>query len=112
MAHTFPADENTMKKTIWKVSGSTPEGEAAARRATDIEEQGSERPGLTREQARELSHELRTPLTAMAGWLHLMESGALDQAGYKRAIAKLQANLDAQVRTIEKYLGTTQEERH
>ena len=42
----------------------------------------------------------------------MMESGALDQAGYKRAIAKLQANLDAQLRTIEKYLGTTQEERH
>ena len=48
----------------------------------------------------------------MAGWLHLMETGSLDEAGLKRAIAKLQANLDDQVKTIEKYLGATQEERH
>jgi signal transduction histidine kinase len=101
-----------MKKTIWKVSGSSPEGEAAARGATDIGEHVPDRPALTRQQARELSHELRTPLTAMTGWLHLMETGALDDAGYKRAIAKLRANLDAQLRTIEKYLGNTQEERH
>jgi signal transduction histidine kinase len=67
---------------------------------------------LPREQARELAHQLRTPLSAMAGWLHLMESGALDQAGVQRAIAKLQANVDDQVRTIEKYLGAKQEEPH
>lgn len=69
-------------------------------------------PGLPREKARELAHHLRTPLSAMAGWLHLMESGALDEAGVKRAIAKLQANLDDQVKTIEKYLGASQEGRH
>ena len=67
---------------------------------------------LPREKARELAHELRTPLSAMAGWLHLIETGALDAAGVKRAVAKLQANLDHQVRTIEKYLGASQEERH
>ena len=59
--------------------------------------------------ARTLSHELRTPLSAMAGWLHLMESGKLDEAGLKRAIGKLRGNIDDQVRTIERYLGATQE---
>lgn len=133
--------------TIWKVSGSTPEGEAAGRalRAAGIgvverrdwnEVAAALRSGeatlvladaatvihlatprtetteLSRERARELSHQLRTPLSAMAGWLHLMETGALDEAGLKRAIAKLQSNLDDQVRTIEKYLGAPREERH
>lgn len=69
-------------------------------------------PVLPREKARELAHQLRTPLSTMAGWLHLLEAGALDEAGTKRAIAKLQANLDDQVRIIEKYLGASQEERH
>jgi signal transduction histidine kinase len=64
---------------------------------------------LPRDVARSLSHELRTPLSAMAGWLHLMESGKLDEAGVKRAIGKLRGNIDDQVRTIERYLGTTQE---
>lgn len=56
---------------------------------------------------RSLSHELRTPLSAMAGWLHLMESGKLDEAGVKRAISKLRGNIDDQVRTIDRYLGAT-----
>jgi signal transduction histidine kinase len=56
---------------------------------------------------RSLSHELRTPLSAMAGWLHLMESGKLDEAGLQRAIAKLRGNIDDQVRTIDRYLGAT-----
>ena len=64
---------------------------------------------LPRDVARSLSHELRTPLSAMAGWLHLMESGKLDEAGLKRAIGKLRGNIDDQVRTIERYLGATQE---
>jgi signal transduction histidine kinase len=68
--------------------------------------------GLPRDTARALSHELRTPLSAMAGWLHLMETGALDEAGLKRAIAKLQSSLEQQVRTIDKYLGCNVEERH
>ena len=66
-------------------------------------------PGLPRDVARSLSHELRTPLSAMAGWLHLMESGKLDEAGVKRAIGKLRGNIDDQVRTIERYLGASQE---
>lgn len=64
---------------------------------------------LPRDVARALSHDLRTPLSAMAGWLHLMESGKLDEAGLKRAIAKLRGNIEDQVRTIERYLGAAQE---
>jgi len=57
--------------------------------------------------ARTLSHELRTPLSAMAGWLHLMETGKLDPEGMKRAIGKLRGNIDDQVATIDRYLGAT-----
>jgi signal transduction histidine kinase len=65
--------------------------------------------GIPRDVARSLSHELRTPLSAMAGWLHLIESGRLDDAGLKRAVEKLRGNIDDQVRTIERYLGASQE---
>lgn len=65
---------------------------------------------LRRDAARTLSHDLRTPLSAMAGWLHLMESGNLDPAGLKRAIEKLKGNIDEQVRTIDRCLGTNQGE--
>jgi len=60
--------------------------------------------------ARALSHELRTPLSAMAGWVHLMETGKLDEAGLKRAITKLRGNIEDQVRLIERYLGATTRE--
>ena len=65
---------------------------------------------LPRDVARSLSHDLRTPLSAMAGWLHLMESGKLDEAGLKRAIERLRGNIDDQVRTIERYLGNNNQE--
>lgn len=64
-------------------------------------------PAIPRDMMRSLSHELRTPLSAMSGWLHLMESGKLDEAGFKRAISKLRGNIDDQVRTIDRYLGAT-----
>ena len=59
------------------------------------------------DEARALSHELRTPLSAMAGWVHLIETGKLDEAGLKRAATKLRGNIDDQVRTIDRYLGAT-----
>ena len=65
--------------------------------------------GIPRDIARSLSHDLRTPLSAMAGWLHLIESGRLDEAGMKRAVEKMRGNIDDQVRTIERYLGASQE---
>jgi len=70
----------------------------------------SQKPGVARDAARTLSHELRTPLSAMSGWIHLMETGALDDAGLKRAITKLRGNIDDQVRTIDRYLGATTHE--
>jgi signal transduction histidine kinase len=68
---------------------------------------GKRNTSLAPDIARALSHDLRTPLSAMAGWLHLMESGKLDEAGMKRAIGKLRGNIDDQVRTIERFLGAT-----
>ena len=67
------------------------------------------RKDLPEDVRRALSHDLRTPLSAMAGWLHLLESGKLDEAGVRRAIEKLRGNIDDQVRTIERYLGANQE---
>jgi signal transduction histidine kinase len=64
---------------------------------------------LPKDVRRVLSHELRTPLSAMAGWLHLLETGKLDQAGTRRAIEKLRGNIEDQVRTIERYLGANKE---
>jgi K+-sensing histidine kinase KdpD len=55
---------------------------------------------------RSLSHDLRTPLSAMAGWLHLLETGKLDEAGMKRAIEKLRGNIEDQVRTLDRYVGS------
>jgi signal transduction histidine kinase len=65
---------------------------------------------LAPDAARALSHELRTPLSAMAGWVHLIETGKLDEAGLKRAATRLRGNIDDQVKTIERYLGATRQE--
>ena len=59
---------------------------------------------------RSLSHDLRTPLSAMAGWLHLLETGKLDEAGMKRAIEKLRGNIEDQVRTLDRYTGSRTQE--
>ena len=79
------------------------EAEALTKAIAAVSQQA--RQSLPREVARTLSHELRTPLSAMAGWIHLMETGSLDDAGLKRAITKLRGNIDDQVRTIDRYLG-------
>ena len=68
---------------------------------------GKRNASLAPDLARALSHDLRTPLSAMAGWLHLMESGKLDEAGMRRAIGKLRGNIDDQVRTIDRFLGAS-----
>ena len=78
------------------------DGKAIDEFAQDRASPGAE---LPRDAARALSHELRTPLSAMAGWLHLLESGKLDEAGRRKAIDKLRGNIDDQVRTIERFLG-------
>ena len=59
-----------------------PEGIDAAALAQAVGAVGSaSATALPTEGIRALSHELRTPLSAMAGWIHLLESGKLDQAG-------------------------------
>ena len=73
---------------------------------------GSDGVTLAPEAARALSHELRTPLSAMAGWVHLMETGKLDEQGFRRAIERLRGNIDDQVRAIERYLGANRQEGH
>lgn len=75
-----------------------------------LKESPSNAASLPRDAMRKLSHDLRTPLSAMAGWLHLMESGSLDAAGLKRAIEKIKGNIDEQVRTIDRCLATNQGE--
>jgi len=52
-----------------------------------------------------LSHDLRTPLSAISGWLFLLESGKLDGDGQKRALAKIRASVDEQVRLIDETLA-------
>lgn len=49
-------------------------------------------------------HDLRTPLSVMIGWVHLMQSGKLDEAGTRRAIDKLHDSLGEQVRILDKML--------
>lgn len=51
-----------------------------------------------------LSHDLRTPLSAITGWLYLLESEKLDAAAKKRALEKIRANVDEQVRLIDDIL--------
>jgi signal transduction histidine kinase len=87
-------DATWLRKAIAKLTDSGESGGAA----------------IAPEAARALSHELRTPLSAMAGWVHLMETGKLDEAGLKRVITKLRGNIEDQVRTIERYLGATNQE--
>lgn len=90
----------------------TAEGREARYAMTTSMPPSASLPRIPREVARALSHELRTPLSAMAGWLHLIESGKLDEAGLKRAVEKLRGNIDDQVRTIERYLGNNSQEGH
>ncbi len=51
-----------------------------------------------------LSHDLRTPLSTISGWLFMLESDKLDAAGKKRALEKIRANIQSQVRLIDDVL--------
>jgi PAS domain S-box-containing protein len=51
-----------------------------------------------------ISHELRTPLNAIFGWVKLLRSGGLDQAGQARAIDVIERNTRAQAQLIDDLL--------
>src|SRR5439155_25781538 len=51
-----------------------------------------------------VSHELRGPLNAMAGWVHVLGSGSLDQTTMSRGLAALERSVKAQTRLIEDLL--------
>ena len=51
-----------------------------------------------------LSHDLRTPLSTISGWLFVLDSDKLDAAAKKRALDKMRANIDEQVRLIDDVL--------
>jgi signal transduction histidine kinase len=83
------------------------ESDALTRAISSLAGRRKAKASVSPELARSLSHDLRTPLSAMAGWIHLMESGTLDDAGLKRAIAKLRGNIEDQVRVIERHFGAS-----
>ena len=87
-------DAARLKRALGELAGAQAQGE-----------------GLPHEAARALSHALRTPLSAMAGWVHLIETGKLDEAGIRKAALKLRNNIDDQVKTIERYLGATRQDK-
>jgi len=75
-------------------------GAEAAPPAADARQTG----GSIRAVLKSLCHDLRTPLSAMAGRLYLMENGALGEPDLKRAIEKLQGNVNDQVQLIDRVL--------
>lgn len=60
--------------------------------------------GSVQAAVKSLCHDLRTPLSAMAGRLYLMENGGLGEPDLKRAIEKLQGNINDQVQLIDRVL--------
>ena len=54
-----------------------------------------------------LSHELRTPINAIIGWVDLIKSMDMDEAGRERALAIIQRNAKAQAGLIEDLLDVS-----
>ncbi|HZB45096.1 MAG TPA: GAF domain-containing sensor histidine kinase, partial [Pyrinomonadaceae bacterium] len=54
-----------------------------------------------------LSHELRTPLTPVIGWVHMMRSGHLDEAGVAQGLEVIDKNAQALLRLINDLLDMT-----
>lgn len=51
-----------------------------------------------------LSHELRTPLNAVLGWLHLLQTGAIEEASRARALETVARNARQQARLVDDVL--------
>jgi signal transduction histidine kinase len=54
-----------------------------------------------------LSHELRTPLTAIYGWIHMLQSEALDEKTVTRALGVMERNVRAQARLVDDLLNVS-----
>ncbi len=54
------------------------------------------------------SHELRTPLNAIVGWVHVLQTGALEDAGQRQqAVGAIARNAKIQTRLIEDLLDVS-----
>ena len=54
------------------------------------------------------SHELRTPLNAIVGWVHVLQTGALENAEERqRALSAIARNARIQTRLIEDLLDVS-----
>jgi signal transduction histidine kinase len=73
-------------------------------RATKEAEQASR---LKDEFLATVSHELRTPLNAMLGWVTLLRSNKLDQAGRERGLDTIERNVRLQTKLIEDLLDAS-----
>jgi PAS domain S-box-containing protein len=54
-----------------------------------------------------MSHELRTPLNSIFGWVRMVRTGMLDEAGGKRALESIEHSARAQVRLIDDLLDVS-----
>jgi signal transduction histidine kinase/ActR/RegA family two-component response regulator len=77
---------------------------ALSQRATKEAEQASR---LKDEFLATVSHELRTPLNAMLGWVTLLRSNKLDQAGRERGLDTIERNVRIQTQLIEDLLDAS-----
>jgi signal transduction histidine kinase len=73
-------------------------GEQAARQAAEAHSRAQDEFVAT------ISHELRTPLNAIYGWVAMLRTGTLDEAGRAKAVEVIDRNTRAQAQLIEDLL--------
>jgi PAS domain S-box-containing protein len=54
-----------------------------------------------------LSHELRTPLNAILGWVQILRSGRMDEAGMRRGLETIERSARAQAQLIDDLLDVS-----
>jgi len=54
-----------------------------------------------------LSHELRTPLNAILGWVQILRSGKMDEAGVRRGLETIERSARAQAQLIDDLLDVS-----
>jgi signal transduction histidine kinase len=73
-------------------------GEQAARQAAEAHSRAQDEFVAT------ISHELRTPLNAIYGWVAMLRTGTLDEAGRAKALEVIDRNTRAQAQLVEDLL--------